>query len=423
MGNSSFTLQNLVDIARTRGDIAPALPTGGAYETVALSAANDAMTAMLAGSAKGSPFNFKFNRILIPPFFINSYQQDYASNVVNLGWLESCGAYNTSSTQYPKPFRVVEVRRDVLLTNAQTGNLAKISWMENDTLTYGTWGLSQILSLTGLQNPGPGISFTNPAGASSTPKNPTTQVKDAAGNFWLLTTYGTCGAFNPFALVSSAVVISGGTVTVTVPNGLSAGMVVVGSGFGTLTGLNGLSLTVVTASSTQFTATVTLGNGSDTVGSFVITPVYPTFPKPTIVATTVIDGSVVWTAINPKGQGFRLNPMPTQTGPVWQITPIGQARIAPFTRLSQYLEPIPDDYFSYFKDGFFAQCYRYHVDPKLRAKFEAEHNLWMASLSRAVSQGSREEDDWGFVPGSSVMDTGWAFNPINPAMPYGPWAN
>jgi hypothetical protein len=30
-----YTLQNLVDIARTRGDIAPALPTGGSYETVA----------------------------------------------------------------------------------------------------------------------------------------------------------------------------------------------------------------------------------------------------------------------------------------------------------------------------------------------------------------------------------------------------
>jgi hypothetical protein len=154
-----------------------------------------------------------------------------------------------------------------------------------------------------------------------------------------------------------------------------------------------------------------------------LNPVFPTFPKPTIVATTVNDGSVVWTAINPKGQGFRLNPMPTQTGPVWQIAPIGQARIAPFTRMSQFLEPVPDDYFSYFKDGFFAQCYRYHPDPKIRAKFEQEHTLWMTSLKRAVSQGSREMDDFGFVPTTNVMDTGWAFNPINPAMPYGPWAN
>lgn len=423
MGNSSYTIQNLVDIARTRGDIAPALPTGGSYETVALSATNDTMTAMLAGSNKGSPFNFKFNRILIPPFYVNSYQQDYASSVVNLGWLESCNAYNTSSTQYPKPERYLEVRRDVMLVSYQTGRGAKISWMQNNTLTYGIWGQSQVLSLTGLQNPGPGISYTNPAGASSMPANPTTQVQDAAGNFWLLTTYGTCGSVTPFAPVSSAVSIVGGTVTVTAPNGLKAGTVVVGSGFGTITGLNGLKLTVLTASPTGFTAATTLSNATDTVGSFAIVPIYPTFPNPSIVATTVTDGSVVWSAINPQGQGFRINPMPTQTGPVWQVAPIGQARIAQFTRMQQYLEPIPDDYFTYFKDGFFAQCYRYHPDPKIRAKFESEYNIWMKALNLAVSQGSREEDDFGFVPGSNVMDTGWAFNPVNPAMPYGPWQN
>ncbi len=422
MGNSSFTLQNLVDIARTRGDIAPALPSGGSYETVACSAANDAMTAMLAGSSKGSPFNFKFNRILIPPFFINSYQQDYASNLVSLGWLESCGAYNTSSTQFPKPFRVVEVRRDVLLTNAQTGNLAKIAWMQNDTLTYGSWGVPQILGLTGLQNPGPGVSYTNPLGLTSIPANPTSQVKDAAGNFWLLAVYGTCGSVNPFAPVSTAVSISGGVVTVTAPNGLTVGTAIVGSGFATLTGLNGLALQVVTASPTGFTAVTSLGNGSDTVGTFSIVPVYPTFNQPTIIATTVTDGTVVWNAINPQGQGFRLNPMPTQTGPMWQIVPVGQARIAPFKRMQQLLDPIPDDYFSYFKDGFFAQCYRYQPDPKLRSKFEGEFIIWMKSLDRAVSQGSREEDDFGFVPTSNIMDTGWAFNPVNPAMPYGPWA-
>lgn len=353
MGNSSYTLQSLVDIARAMSDLAPTLPTGGSYETVALSAINDAITAMLAGSSKGSQFNFKFNRILISPFYVNSWQQDYASSVVNLGWIESCGAYNTSSTQYPKPFRVIEAKRDVLLTNAQTGRTAKISWMQNDTLTFGTWGQTQILSLSGLQNPGPGVVYTNPAGAVSTPANPTTQVKDSFGNLWILTTYGTCGNTDPF-----------------------------------ITNLN---------------------------------PIYPTLANQAIVATTATDGSVVWTAVNPKGQGFRLNPMPTQTGPVWQVCPIGQARIPQFTSLGQYLEPIPDDYFTYLKDGFFAQCYRFHPDPKQRGRFKDEFQIWMNALDAAVRQGCREEDDWGFVPTSNVMDTGWAYNPVNPAMPYGPW--
>lgn len=354
MGNSSYTLQNLVDIARAMGDLAPTLPTGGAYETIALSAINDAMTAMLAGSSKGSQFNFKFNRILIPPFFINSWQQDYASSVVNLGWLESCGAYNTSSTQFPKPYRVIEVKRDVLLTNAQTGNLAKIAWMQNDTLQYGVWGQNQNVSLTGLQNPGPGVKYVDPTGMTALPANPTTQVRDAFGNLWVVTVYGTCGNTNPF-----------------------------------ITNLN---------------------------------PIFPSLSNPTTVATTATDGSVTWTAVNPKGQGFRLNPMPTQTGPVWEVQPVGQARITQFTALDQPLEPVPDDYFSYLKTGFFCQCYRFHPDPRQRGKFQTEFNLWMQALDNAVRQGSREEDDWGFVPSSNIMDTGWAFNPVNPAMPYGPWA-
>jgi hypothetical protein len=423
MGNSSYTLQNLVDIARALGDIAPVLPTGGSYEITATAAANDAMTAMIAGNSKGSPFNWKFNRVDITPFFINSWQQDYASQIVNLGWLEICYAYNTSSTVYPKPVRAVECKRDVMLTNAQTGNMAKISWMENDTLTYGVWGQSEITSLSGLQNPGVGILYTNPLGLVSLPTNPITQVEDAAGNYWLLTGYGTCGNFNPFAPVSTAVTISDGTVTVTAPNGLSIGSVVVGSGFATLTGLNGRQLTVVSASPTQFTAVTNLANGTDTVGSFAIVPTYPTLNTLNAVATSVTDGSVTWTAVNPKGQGFRLNPMPSQTGPVWQIEPVGQMRVPRFTSLNQYLEPIPDDYFTYFQNGFFTQCYRRSPDPKIRAKYKDELQTWMKSLDDAQSQGSREQDDWGFVPTSpGVMDTGWGFPSLSPALPYGPWS-
>lgn len=356
MGNSNYTLQNLVDIARALGDVAPTLPVGGEYETVALSAINDAMTAMLAGSHKGSPFNFKFNRFLLPPFFINSFQQDYASNVVNLGWLESGGAYQTSSTQVPKPYRVVEVKRDVLITNAQTTNLAKVQWAPNKTLQYAVWGLPANQSINGLAGPGPGVVYTNPLGALSTPANPCTQVTDAFGNFWVLTQYGTCGNTNPFLTNQN-------------PN-----------------------------------------------------EVWPTLANPTQTPITVVDGSVVWTGVNPDGQGFRVNPMPTQTGPVWQIQLVGQNRIPQFTTLGQYLDPVPDDFFKYLKRGFITYLYEFSMDPKIRAKFKDSYEIWMSELDAAVRQGGREEDDWGFVPSSNVMDTGWAFNPVNPAMPYGPWA-
>jgi hypothetical protein len=365
MANSSYTIQNLVDMARTMGDLAPTLPTGGFYETLALSITNDVMTDMLLGSARGSRFNFKFNRMIVPQFFINSWQQDYASSNVGLGWLESCLAYNTSSTVVPKPTAVIEVVRDLLLTgvNGQGSRYAQICWMQNDTLTYGTWGQSTINSFSGLSNPGPGVKYTNPLGLTALAINSITQVQDAFGNLWIVqpsTTfnpaggYGTCGNTNPF-----------------------------------LTNLN---------------------------------PVYPTLASPATVATLVTDGTVTWQAVWPKGQGFRIAPMPSQTGPVWQIAPIAQARITQFTNINQILDPIPDDYFRYFKQGFFTYCMNASPDPKVRAKFDKAKMLWIESLNLAVSQGSREDDAFGFVPSqASVMDTGWStWSGISPMWPYGP---
>ena len=100
-----------------------------------------------------------------------------------------------------------------------------------------------------------------------------------------------------------------------------------------------------------------------------------------------MDGTVQWTAVWPKGQGFRISPMPSQTGPVWQIAPMGQSRIQQFTSLKQILDPIPDDYFRYFKQGFFCYCYLASPDPKVRARFAEEKRLWMESLNLVCESG------------------------------------
>jgi hypothetical protein len=45
----------------------------------------------------------------------------------------------------------------------------------------------------------------------------------------------------------------------------------------------------------------------------------------------------------------------------------------------------------------------------------------MKSLDVAVKAGQREIDDFGFYPGSQIMETGWGGAwCVNPAMPYGP---
>lgn len=353
MGNSSVQLQELVDDAKSFAELEPSLAVGGFSDSPAVSIANDVMQEMVAGGPEGQPFNWKWNRMLDPTFFLNSWQQDYfIPNLVTVGWLESCTATNFSSTQSPKPIRPVEVKRDLLVSNFQNNGVGKICWMSVDTMQCGVWGQSVAQSSTGLTNPGPGAVYTDPSTQIQMPVNPITCVKDSFGNFWVVTGYGTCGGSNPFA-----------------------------------SNLN---------------------------------PVYPSLQDQSVVATTATDGSVTWTAVNPKGQGFRVNPVPGQTGPVWQIAAVAQNRVKRLKTYADYLDPVPDDYYVHFKQGFFTQCYRRSPMKEVRAKFPEEYKMWLLSLTNSVRKGAREEDDWGFVPGMQVMETGCNFYQQNPAQPYGP---
>jgi hypothetical protein len=107
------------------------------------------------------------------------------------------------------------------------------------------------------------------------------------------------------------------------------------------------------------------------------------------------DGTGIWTAINPKGQGLRLNPIPSQQGKVWQARVFGQGRAPQFTNLSQTLEPIPDDFAAYFRRGFVAYAYMHSKDPKIRAKFMDQQQLSIASLQQALQSVDRERDNTG----------------------------
>lgn len=372
MGQSTFKLQDVVDEARVNGDLSPAVPIGGFSNNPALSIANTVMSAMLLGGPNGERMNWKWNRINVPTFPTISYQQDYfVPGVVNVGWVESCWAVNINQTLINKQKRAVEVHKDLLVTAEQSGRPGKICWLDNRLLNTGTWGAAPLgptannptgditssgVNLSGLQNPGAGVIYTNPIGQNAQPINATTCITDPNGNLWVLTQFGTCGSTEPI-----------------------------------------------------WPATNTI--------------VYPTKDQPSLTATTVADGSVVWTAINPYGQGFRMNPCPPQNGVVWVLEVVAQARIVKFSNLNQTIDPVPDDYVSYFRDGFFAQCYRKNPDPKVRARFSEEWGLWLKSLSDAFKMANREMDDFGFYPSKGVMDTGYGVY-VGPAYPWpNAWGN
>lgn len=368
MPNSSITLQEVMDDASSLGDVSPALATGGLSTSPAISIANDVMQAMINGGPGGQPYNWKWNRFNVTPFITNSYQQDYfVPGVIKVAWIEKAWASDINQTAIPKQKQQIEVKKDLDVTYDQTGYPGKLCWLPNSMLQTGTWGAAPLGPTAGNPSGQIGAMGNNPSGL----QNPGPGVIYTS----------------PLSTPNNPI---NATTAIADPNG---------------------NLWVLT----------TYGICGNTQPSWPTNPVYPTITAPSTVATTVADGSAVWTAINPSGQGFRLNPIPPQTGVAWQIQVIAQAKAPRFSSPSQTLEPIPDDFEWAFKQGFFAECYRRNPDPRVRGKYPMENQLWLQALDKAVRQSDREEDDYGFYPGSSIMESGIGINPINPAYPFGAW--
>lgn len=353
MGNSTTKLQSVVDFARTYPELNPVLAMGGFSQEPALTIANDVMIAMLS-----KPYSPKWNEFKYPFFYTNSFQQDYAFNVNNLAWLQEGVMVDINSTSQPKNKYTLETNRYLPETSVQYGYPGQVCWAPNDQMIYATWGGGN-LNEGSLSNPGPGSTYgpliSNIVnGVLSQPANPIDQIVDPNGNFWRLSNY------------------------ISAPSPIVLG-------------------------STQPTWPTVIQ--------------YPTATQPNITATTQADGTGIWTAINPKGQGLRVNPIPSQQGRVFQGRIVAQLRAPMFTSLSQTLEPIPDDFAGYFRRGFIAYSYMHHKDPKVRAKFLDQQKLWIESLQVMIVSTDRERDNAGIFPSDPIMtNPGSAY--LGPAAPY-----
>lgn len=330
MGNSTRTLRSVADLAMLKPGLKPIFGSSGVTQQPALSTANRVIKDML-----WPKMNFKFNRLIVPVFYTNSWQQDYASiSVKNLGWGEHAFIRDINNTAFPKPIWPIEVVRDLERTSYQFGNPAKICWLPNDQLTYATWG-------GGNQgDPGPNVTYTNPLGANITPANPVTQIIDTNGNIQVIKTFGVTGG---------------------------------------------------------------------------VQPVWPAANSP--AGTTTNDGTVVWQVADPKAAGFRVDPLPPQTGRVWEINFIAQMKPPTFTALTQTLEPMPDDFASFFEQGFMAILQELSPDPAERAKAPGAQAAWMAAVRQEAGVADRERDNAGFVPEQSIMD-GQTPVDLGPAYPF-----
>jgi hypothetical protein len=333
--------------AEMNGDTAPVL-AGAPSQLRGLAELNRVQVDIMNGGPVVQTMGWKWNRIFPTPFLTNSWQQDYASNALNIAWLEGCQAVDVNNTTVPKPVIDVEASKDLTVTNL-VGWPRYICWLQNYQLMYGTWGGNALNNEFGLSNPGANVEYVNPFGANVTPSNPITQIIDPNGNYWVLTTFGTCGSTQP---------------------------------------------------------------------SWPSSPSYPNYVSPNATATTVTDGTCVWTAINPNAQGFRLSPIASETGRVWQIRPRAQAKPVAYTSNESYITPIPDELYTYMSDGFQIRLGMKSHDAKTRAKYSAMYPLWIQSLDNAVRSGNREPDNFWIVPTDPLQQPSWGYFSPRPDYPY-----
>lgn len=336
---STLTLQNILDKILPLGDINPVLANVGGYQLEPfVTICTDVMTDII-----GQPFPYKWNEVQLPPFYTNSYQQDYAlvnsngTSVLNVEWLERGIAIIQTSNSMPRAYGIVECGRQLpqatgSVFQAGTGGGSPtfvVNLFPNKMLYYGVWGASNSGgNSTFGNNPGPGSIYTNPLQSlgNSQPNNPINQVQDPNGNFQVVTTYGTCGQSQP-----------------NWPNANAA------------------------------------------------------------PGTTTQDGTTIWTVVDPYGAGVRILPVPSQTGAVFQFSLVGQMPPTRFTALNQTLYPMPDKFEPYFRQGVIAQCYRYSSVASVQAKFEKNYQIWLKSLIDLRENQDRELEENVFTPERGIM--------------------
>lgn len=421
---STVTIQNIVDISQTFGQLNATL-NGNNPSQPALTIANDVMNAILA-----TAFPWKWNELILPVFYTNSYQQDYA--VVNpagqtgtltlsavAATVNGTAIYTYSGGLYPSgannayaglPFVVAG-----FVNGVNNGTFMCVQSNSTQLLlkntgavleTHAGTAISAASSVTNLGwlERGIVIDINN----SAIPKPFRTvevgrQLQQATGTLFNSATGDPLFLVNFFPNYMLYYGVWGQ------PN---IGGTAENTGFGML-GNNPIAGSVYLNPLGQNSQPANpITQIQDANGNFLLLTTYGTEGTTAPVAPagatpgTTVSGSgatTVWTVLDPSGYGFRILPVPSQTGNVWQFNLVGQMKPVRFVSLSQTIAPLSDDMEPHFRQGFIAQLYRYSPEDKVAAKFPREWQLWLAALNNMRAKEDRELEENRFVPARGVM--------------------
>ena len=351
---STWTVQSVVNYARSYPDLVPVLGASGWTQEPALTFANDIMQKILAQG-----MDWKWNRAYVPAFLSVALQQDYMTNVTDIGWLEYADRIDINNSTNngnlaPKPVFTMETVRDLGRTSRQ-GYPFNLMYIPNSLSYTGSW-FANTPYLCGY-------------GVSMTPQSPIQQFQDANGNL---------------LYIDSTV----------------------------------LGLTVNSAGFTTAPITLPPNSPYGTTGS-----VEPLLPPNTAPGTTVQDGTVVWTVADPGGYAIRVAPLPAFSGLVWLIEPVYQRTPPKIIALTQTVAPIPDSYAYLFRAGFIAMCKMHAglKDANTAwAEWEEALKLAVYSADREREDASfYPSTGLSGVGGLGTYGTGLPIGPGYPYTPYG----
>lgn len=349
--NSRIKLQNVVNSFRVYPELVPVLGAGGFTQEPALTIANDVMQKILAQN-----FNWKFNRSNIPPFLTVALQQDYVTNINNMGWLEQGWRVDINNStnngaagpQGPKPIFAMETGRDLAQT-AYQANPFFMSWVPNTLAVMGTWQAN--------------TAYSCGYGVAQVPVSPIQQFVDKNSNILFIDSSTLNLSINSPGFTTTPIVLPTPN-----PYGVSGG--------------------------TQPFAAVNAQPGS-----------------------TVTDGTVTWTVADPNGYTIRIAPLPPYSGLCWLLMPVYQVTPPIFYSLQQTIAPIPDAYAYIFRQGFLAMCYQHagsKMFPGAYQQFEESIITALRSVDRERDETSfyPSSDLQGGSPYSTPLQVGPS-NPYN----------
>ena len=266
---------------------------------------------------------WKWNRAMVPPFLTVSLQQDYCTQLTDVGWLEDgwlmdINNSTSNSNGAPKPTRQLETVRDLAQTSLQSVPF-NICYIYNNQAIMGSW----------QANTAYGCGY----GVSMTPRTPIQQFLDNNGNILYI------DSTNLGLTLESP----GYTGTTILPPGTPYPY-----------GISG---------STQ-----------------------PSAPPNATPGTLIQDGSVIWTVAPPDGYAMRLSPTPALNGLCWWVISRYQILPPTLSRLQDPINPIPLSMSYLFRQGVRAQLKIANGVPGAMQEYAEWEEVLMNSVRAADRQ-------------------------------------